>query len=166
LTPAATAGIAILCCILGVFGTQLAARAWRAADANVADERAGAFALAHARAAAGRARALAEAAQFSAAVLLVTAGCIALYAVAPGLPTEGIGGLALAGCVYLVGDAVLSYMAELRRLADDEKFDDFMARTAETGPDRWAAFTLSEPAAAKRILRRRPGAPEDPMGQI
>lgn len=163
MTPAAAAGIAILCCILGVFGTQLAAKAWREVDDNAPEEGAGAFALAHARAAAGRARAQAEAAQFATTVLLITAGCIALYAVAPGLPTAGIGGLALAGCLYLLGDAFLSYAAEVRSVADDEKFDDFIARTAEIGPDRWAAFSLVEPAVAKRILKRRPGVPEDPM---
>jgi len=162
LTPSAAAGIAIVCCVGGVFAAQFAAREWReVADTGPkADDRP--FAKAHARASAARARAKAEAAQLASTALLGSAACVSLYAIVPNLGTEGIGALALAGCLYLIVDAVLSCIAEIRAVSDDETLEDFQTRIIDVPREaRWDTFVELHPKTAKRLLHRRPGAPQE-----
>jgi hypothetical protein len=156
LTPAAAAGIAILCGLLGVFAAQLAAREWRAAEdagprADDSD-----LVRVHGRASGAFARAKAEGYQFSSTILLLVSGAIASYAIVPGLPTESIGGIALAGGIYFIADAFLSARAELKSIADDELFNAFKVRSPGLEPDSvWVAFALERPAVARRLKHRK-----------
>jgi hypothetical protein len=155
LTPAGAAGIAVLCCVAGVFAAQMAAREWRVADEPVPGADESSLVRVHARAAARRATAKAEAAQFSSTVLLGVAAATALYAIVPGLPMLGICAVAFVGGAYLVGDAVASARAELKRIADEELINDFTVRAPDLDSSALEKqFAEAYPGAARRLKHR------------
>jgi hypothetical protein len=141
--------------VLGVFAGQLAAREWRAAEEATTRLEDGALVRVHESAVAARARAMAECYQFASIALLTVSLAVALYAIAPGLPTEGIAGLALAGAIYLIADALISVRAEYRSIADDELFNDFSVRAKLLDRDTaLTEFALERPSVARRSKRR------------